>query len=493
MQPAQVCDDSTFVRRVFLDLLGLLPTADEARSLVESTDDHKRASLVDALLQRPEFADFWAQKWSDLLRNEEKVLDRKGVQNFHAWIRSSIAHNEPVDQFVHQLIASRGSTYSQPAANYWRAMREPLMRAESTAQLFLGVRLQCARCHNHPFDHWTQDDYYSWANLFAPVDYKIVENRRRDDNDKHEFDGEQIVFMNTKESVGDPRTNEPRPPQFLGDDTGAGASADDRLLALADWIVRPDNQLFAQMQVNRIWYHLLGQGIVDPIDDFRATNPPVNPLLLNYLAEEFVSSGFDRQHLIRLITASATYQLSSEPYDVVRSDDRHFSHARVRRLSAEQLLDAITQVVDVPVRFNGYPVGFRAGAIPGVTALRPRDEAPSSGDKFLKLFGKPPRLQSCECERSEETTLSQAFELTSGPLINKLLSQSGNCIDSWVTESAGDSQSLSELYWSALSRAPTDEEIVALTDYLQRADDRRTAWEDVVWSVVSSSEFLLRR
>src|SRR5262249_37303481 len=238
INPSPPSSDSVFVRRAYLDLLGVLPTADEARRFVADGSPGKRARLMDDLLERPEFADWWALKWSDLLRNEEKVLDRKGVHTFHEWIRMSIAQGRPVDQFVRELIASRGSTYSEPASNYWRAMREPFMRAESTAPVFLGVRLQCAKCHNHPFDHWTQDDYYSWSNLFARVDYRVLENRRRDTNDSHEFDGEQIVLMTRKGDVKDPRTGKSPPAKFLASDSVPLPAEADRLLALADWLTR---------------------------------------------------------------------------------------------------------------------------------------------------------------------------------------------------------------------------------------------------------------
>src|SRR5690606_37050066 len=215
INPSPICDDSTFVRRAYLDLHGQIPTAEQARAFVDSDDPGKRTKLIDELLQRQEFADWWTLKWADLLRNEQKVLDRKGVANFQAWIRSAIGSGMPMNEFAREILASRGSTYASPAANYYRAMRDPIMRAESAAQVFLGVRLQCAKCHNHPFDRWTQDDYYGWANLFARVDYKVLENNRRDSNDTHEFHGEQIVYQKPNGSVKDPRTGRPTDPQLL--------------------------------------------------------------------------------------------------------------------------------------------------------------------------------------------------------------------------------------------------------------------------------------
>lgn len=493
MRPSEVATDTVFLRRVFLDLLGIPPTADEARAFQASTDPSKRRRLIDALLQRPEFADFWAQKWADLLRAEEKTLDRKGIQNYYGWIRQQIVRNTPIDQFVRELIASRGSTYLSPAANYYRSMREPLLRAESTAQLFLGVRLQCAKCHNHPFDQWTQADYYSWANLFATVDYKILENRRRDRNDKHEFDGEQIVFMNRTGSVSDPRTGAPVVPRFLGSDGYDPRGERDRLEQLAVWLTSPDNRQFATVQANRIWYHLFGRGIVDPIDDFRSTNLPSNPALLEAITEALMESGYDLRALIRLIANSRTYQLDAIPNDSNQQDDINFSHQRIRRLTAEQLVDSLSVALDAQLQFNGYPPGTRAGQIPGVRAVRVRDARPSEADQFLTVFGKPPRLQTCECERNDDTTLNQAFQLISGPLLNELLLQSGNRLDQLLTSPLSDVQVIDELFWSSVSRAPSASERARSLAHLQSSSDRRRALEDIAWALLNSSEVLFRR
>lgn len=494
MNPSPVCDDTVFVRRAFLDLLGILPTAEEARKFVQDGQPDKRRALVDELLQRQEFADFWAQKWSDLLRVEEITLDRKGVQNFHAWIRHGIATGKPLDQFVRELIASRGSTYTEPASNYYRAMREPLMRAESTAQIFLGVRLQCTKCHNHPFDRWTQDDYYGWANLFARVDYRVLENNRKDNNNSHEFDGEQIVFMKRKGDVENPRTGKAADLRLLGESGKSLRSDTDRLVELADWLTQPGNTRFVETQVNRVWYHLLGQGIVDPIDDFRATNPPSNPQLLDALCKDFVAHRFDVRHLIRTVMASRTYQLSSARNDTNREDETSFSHARPQRLTAEQFLDSLSRVADVPLEFAGYPAGMRAGELPGVRVFsRERDGGTSSADNFLKLFGKPPRLQACECERSNEPTLSQTFQMISGPMINELLSKRDNRLKKLLESDRPAAEMLDELYWSALSRAPTAEELAATVKYLGDGENRRSRLEDIAWGLLNSNEFLLRR
>jgi hypothetical protein len=484
--PAGECSDSVFLRRVSLDLLGILPTAEEARSFVSDSRADKRARLVDACLERPEFAESWAQKWGDLLRIEERTLDRKGVETFHGWIRQSLAANKPLDQFVRELLSARGSTYEVPPANYYRAMRDPVTRGESAAQVFLGIRLQCARCHNHPFAPWTQADYYGWTNVFARIDYTILENRRRDRNDSHEFDGEQIVRVTQSGGVPDPRTGEPVAPRFLGADSPLKNNAD-RLAAVAEWVTRPDNPYFARVQVNRVWHQLFGRGIVDPIDDFRPTNPPSHPQLLDALAADFIQNGYDLRNLLRTIMASRTYQRASvgdEPHGV-------FAANRPRRLAAEQMLDSLSQFAGVPQAFNGYPEGLRAGQLPGIQAVRPRDEPPSGGDRFLKLFGKPPRLQSCECERSNESSLSQVLLLTGG-ISPALFGRDDSRMAALASSGKPLEEIVDDLFWTALSRPPTTAELQTTAAHLQRAPDLRAALEDVAWALANSREFLFR-
>jgi hypothetical protein len=486
------CDDATFVRRVFFDLIGVPPTAEEARAFVSDAAPDKRTRLIDQLLARPEFADHWALKWADMLRLEEKTLDAKGTQVFHAWLRNAFANDRPLDELVRDLISARGSTYSEPAANFYRALRDPVTRAEAAAQLFLGVRLQCAKCHNHPFDRWTQDDYYSWGNLFARVDYKILENNRRDRNDQHEFDGEQIVFCKPDGDLKDPRTGTPRPPKFLGEQQPV-ANGEDRLIALAAWMTRPEHDRFAQMLVNRAWRHLMGRGLVEPVDDFRATNPPSHPELLQELAVALRSAGFRLKPLLRLIATSEAYQRSSVPNEWNADDERNYSHAWVRRLPAEQLLDAWMQATGAAVEFRGFPRGTRAGQLPGVGAMLRRAGGPTPADAALQVFGKPPRLQSCECERTEETTLAQAFQIVSGPVVDQLVTAQGNCLAALEASGLALDEQIDTLYWTCLSRPPSAEERDSTRDYLARRQASRAAWEDVLWALVTSHEFLLRR
>ncbi len=495
MNPSPLSGDGEFIRRVFLDVLGVLPTHAEAQAFVADGAVDKRARVIDALLERPEFNDHWALKWSDLLRNEERVLDSKGVRAFHAWIRQSIAENKPIDRFVSELIAARGSTYENPASNFYRANRSADVRAEAAAQLFLGTRMQCAKCHNHPFDRWTQNDYYGFAAFFAPIDYTIVRNDRKDENDKMMFIGEQLVVMNEKSVMKHPGDGRTMKPAYLGDPRKVEMKGDgkaDALQSLAGWMTSPSNPRFAAAQANRIWFHLLGKGIVDPIDDFRNTNPPSNPALLAALTDDFVKAKFDLRHLVRVICNSRTYQLSSEPTKDNEEDEWNFSHAFVRRLSAEQMLDAMSGVMGTPVKFNGVPEGYRAAQIPGVNAIY-RDRRPSPGDRFLRTFGKPPRLMTCECERSNDTALGQVFELASGEAINDLLTEEDNRIGVAIRAGRDDRQIIEELYWSALSRPPKTSELAAALKLIEQVNDRRAALEDVAWGVLNAKEFVLRR
>lgn len=486
-------DDHRLIRRAYLDACGVTPTADEARAFVEDPRPDKFARLVERLLQRDEFADHWALKWSDLLRNEEKVLDEQGVDVFHDWIRAAMAEGMPIDQFVRELVTGLGSTYANPAANFYRANRDPLTRGETTARLFLGTRLGCAKCHNHPFERWTQDDYYGWAALFSRIDYQIVDNQRKDKLDKNEFVGEQFVVVTSEGEVLNARTGEVAAPKMLGGPPLDVERVPARLAPLAQWLTSPDNRLFAKTQVNFIWYHLLGRGLVEPIDDFRDTNPGVNPELLDALADDFVAHGYDLRHLVRRIMTSHTYQAASAPNDTNADDQSNFSRAIVRRLTAEQLLDAQSRVLDAPARFAGYPLGMRAGEIPGVRRIRRREYGDQlSGDRFLRTFGKPDRLLACECERSNETTLSQAFTLISGGGLNEQLSRQGNRLQRWARSDQSDQQIIEQLYWNALARSPTAVELRSALEAIAADDDRFVALQDIAWALLNSKEFVFR-
>lgn len=491
LNPSGLCSDEVFIRRAWLDLLGTVPPADEARAFVAERAPDKRARLVDRLLVRPEFADFWALKWADVLKVEGRTLDETGMAAFHGWIREALARNRPLDQFVREMISARGSTYQAAPANFYRANRTPEDRAVAAAQVFLGTRLQCAQCHNHPFDRWTQDDYYNWAAVFGQVDYRILDNQRRDKNDKHEFVGEQVVFLNPKLAVDNPRTGDKAQPRFLGAGPPSLAAGQDELQAAAAWLTRSDNPLFARAQANRIWYHLMGRGLVDPVDDFRLTNPASHPELLEALARELVRSGFDLRHLIRTIMLSRTYQLDSTPNAGNAVDEVNYSHALPRRLSAEQLFDALHAALRVPPALGGARPGTRAGQLAGPRGGRGSPD-PASPEAFLVQFGRPKRELSCECERASDTNLGQIFQFISGPVVGKVLADRQNRLAALARTGDPDA-AVRELYWALLTRAPTLDEARVMAALLASAQDKRGALEDIAWSLVNAKEFVLRR
>jgi hypothetical protein len=481
INPSEPADDATFLRRAYLDAIGLLPSPKESRAFLADADPEKRSKLVDRLLARPEFADFWALKWADLLRNEEKTMGLKGVWVFQRWLRDQIAQDVPLDQFARAILTARGSTWRNPPSSFYRTNRDPSTCAETVGQVFLGVRLQCARCHNHPFDVWTQDDYYGLAAYFANLRRKEINNTRRDNLDTHEINGDEMIYVS-----GPPRTLQPRtgvtltpkppggPPPRLGDDPDARDE-------LADWLTR-DNPQFARNLANRVWFHLMGRGIVEPVDDFRDSNPPSNPALLDALTAELVAKGMRLKPLVALIMKSQTYQLGARPNESNADDEINFSRAAVKLLPAEVLLDAIGQALAKPEPFANASLGTRAVQLPGVRM----------GGEFLKVFGKPDRLLTCECERSEATTLAQAFQLINGEAVRRKLEAEDNRIGRLLNAGAEDRMILNDLYLATLSRAPTESECVNALRHIAEASDRRKAWEDLAWAILNSKEFLLR-
>jgi len=491
VEPAPAADDLVFVRRLFLDLLGILPTPDEARGFAADPDEHKRERLVDTLLARPEWADVQAGIWGDLLRVEEKTLDARGVTVFHEWMRKAFADNVPLDRFARDIIVARGSTYDVPPANFWRAHRDPTLRSETVAQVFLGVRLQCAKCHNHPFDRWLQDEYHDWAAAFTGIDYEVLANDRPDKLDSHEFIGEQKVLVKALEELPNPRTGQAARPRWLGEEPAAG---DDRLEALARWLTAPGSRRFARAQVNRMWFHVMGRGLVEPVDDLRDTNPASHPRLLERLTDTFVASGHDVRALVRVLCTSRVYGLASRgagdvAADGLAADESLYARAIVRRRSAERILDAQTQVLGLAARFEGYPEGTRAGAVAGVERVR---RQAADGDRFLRLFGRPERLLACECERSNEATLSQALDLVGGTHLHGRLVAGDNRVARLVAADRSPSEIVEELFWTALARPPTAAESAAAIAAFSAAGDPRGAAEDLVWALLNAKEFLFR-
>ncbi|MBU6276733.1 MAG: DUF1549 domain-containing protein [Planctomycetes bacterium] len=485
--PAPPADDLVFVRRMFLDLLGVLPTPDEARAFAADPGPDKRARLVDALLARPEWADVQAGIWADLLRVEEKTLDPRGVEAFHGWIRRAFADNVPLDRFVREIVAARGSTYDVPPANFWRAHRDAQLRGETVAQVFLGVRLQCAKCHNHPFDRWLQDEYHDWSAALTGIDYEVVANDRPDKLDSHEFIGEQKVLVKDPEEVKNPRTGAAAVPRWLGETPSVDG---DRLESLARWLTDPGRRRFARAQVNRIWFHVLGRGLVEPVDDLRDTNPASHPALLERLTDTFIASGHDVRALVRLLCTSRVYGLAAPDAaaDGLAADESLFAAAIVRRRSAERILDAQAQVLGAAAAFEGYPAGTRAGAVAGVERVR---RQLADGDRFLRLFGRPERLLACDCERSNEPTLAQALDLVGGGGLHGRLADGDNRIARLVAADRAPGEIVDELFWTALSRPPSAAERTAAVATFATADARSAA-EDLAWALLNAKELLFR-
>ena len=386
--PSAVSDDLTFLRRVSLDVTGSLPSSDTARSFLSDKRKDKRSILIEELLKSEEYASFWALKWADLLRVEEKTLDSKGVEKIYGWLKEMIGSGKPLDQFTKDILCATGSTYSNPPANFYRALRAPVNRAEAVAQVFIGTRINCAKCHDHPFENVRQDDYYRFAAIFDAIDYEIIENKRKDGFDKHRFVGEQVIKLVSADKfqnkfLKDPRTKKPPEPGFLDSSSGPIKSFDNRLEEVADWIT--SHPRFAKVQANRIWSNLVGQPLVDPIDDVRETNPASNPELLQFLSKELIESGFDQKHLIRLITNSITYQLSSDPGLVLNvGTDLTFARAKVMRYPAEVIIDAAHKSMSIESEFSDSFKSKSAITMPGVDSVH-LSKNPHENDKFLKM------------------------------------------------------------------------------------------------------------
>ncbi len=479
IQPSDLCTDQEFVRRAYLDVCGILPTPVEVTKFLSSKDANKRAKLVDELLDRPEYADFWTLKWSDVFRSSRKTIQIKGTHVFQKWLHSHIDKNTGFDQVVYEVITAGGSTYSNPAANYYRVSRDPTTLAETTAQLFFGIRMQCAKCHNHPFERWTQDDYYSMAAFFNRVKLR---SDPIDGGDPKKKDGAEYVYVDRAGELTQPRTGKTMAPKFMGGAIPEIAPGRDRREALGKWMASGDNPFVPKSVVNRIWFHLMGKGIVDPVDDFRDSNPSANDDLLDALAKDFVKNKFDAKQLIRTIMNSRTYQLSAQTNEFNKDDNKYFSHAVTKLLTAEQLLDAICQVTDVPEKFAGMPAGTRAVQLPDGEVNHP----------FLKTFGQPARELACECEREGDSNLAQALQLINGPTVNDRLRNAANRIGKLMTAKKTDKEIVADLFLTTLSRLPNDTEESAMLNHVSISTDRRRAWEDVHWALINSKEFLFR-
>ena len=470
--PSDLCSDEEFLRRVCLDVCGRLPTIEETLAFRDDATTDKRSKLIDQLLDSPDYAAFWALKWADVLRANSGSLKPDGVAKFNHWLYEGVIHDQPMDEFARELLTASGSVFANPAANYWRSSREPTDATETTAQLFLGVRIQCAKCHNHPFERWTQDNYYGIGAAFARVGRKKSLNGE-----------DEVIYVKPDGEVKQPRTGETMKVHLLLEGDVDVPTERDRREVFAEWLTRPDNPFFARSLVNRMWGHLVGRGLVEPVDDFRDSNPPSNAALLDELARQFVENGYSRKWLIRTVLNSHTYQRSARTNPFNETDDLYCSHAVTRMLSAEQLLDAICAVTDVPEKFKGVPAGFRATQLP----------EPPTDHYFLKVFGQPQRQMACECERSNESNLAQALQMINGPTVHNKLRDDAGRIKQLMDAGRSDEEIIRELYLAAVSREPTSAELSAAVKHIAAAgENRRWALEDIGWAIVNTKEFLFQ-
>jgi hypothetical protein len=466
--PSDLADDATFLRRAYLDVIGTLPTAAEARRFLADPRPDKRARLVDELLERPEFVDLWALKWADLLQVDRGTLGPKAAYAYYKWIRDSLAARRPLDEFARDLVTAEGPLREVPAAGFYKVVPKPGGAASALAQVFLGVRIVCAECHHHPFDRWGQSDYYGMQGFFTGLAMRPTSH------------GEALV-AGPAPPAHHPRTGEVVPAHALGEAPPAPSAAGDRRAALAAWLTRPDNPYFARNLANRVWAHFLGCGLVEPVDDFRATNPPTNPELLDALARHLAENRFDLRALVRVVCASRVYQLSSTPNATNELDEQNCSRALLRRPGAEVLLDMVCQATGVPERFGGMPAGTRAVQLWDSKA----------GHYFLKTFGRPERRSACECERVGGPSVAQVLHLLNAPEVHAKLTHEAGAVAKLVRRESADGPLVEELYLTFYSRPPTaSEKAVALAYLGDHKTDRRQAAEDLAWSLLNSLEFV---
>jgi hypothetical protein len=468
IQPSELCSDEEFLRRVTLDVVGMLPTSEEYHAFISSDDPDKRAKLVDELLERREFVEIWVMKWAELLqmRTTQQVSYKSTLLYFN-WLQQQIADNVPMDQMVQDLLSASGGTFANAATNYYQIERDTLKTAENVAQVFMGMRIQCAQCHNHPFDRWTMDDYYSFAAFFSQIGRKRGEDPR-----------EQVIFNRGSGEVRHPVSNQVMAPKFLGGDV-PDVKGKDRREVLAKWLASDDNPYFSANLANIVWDHFFGRGIIHEVDDVRISNPAVNPDLLDELARKFREYRYDFKQMVRDICNSRTYQLSTKTNETNETDDRNFSHANLRRLRAEVMLDAITQATSTQNKFRGLPLGARAVQIAdGQTS-----------NYFLTTFGRATRETVCSCEVVMSPNLSQALHLLNGDTVNQKIQQ-GGLIKQMLAEEASAEEIVEEFYIRCLSRRPTEKEQQELAEILAEQPRMEQGLEDIFWALLNSREFI---
>jgi len=467
--PSGLCTDEEFLRRATIDITGLLPTVAEHDRFLADPDPAKRAKLIDALLERPEFADIWVMKWAELLQiRSGGEVSYKSALVYYNWLRDQVLQNLPVNELVRQLVSSNGGTFENPASGFYQFETEPLKLAEDTAQAFLGVQIKCAQCHNHPFDRWTMNDYRGFVAFFTQVARKKGEDPR-----------ETIVFDRHGGDSVNPVTNRVVPPKFLGGAAPETGNGIDRRKLLADWMADPNNPWFAKHFANIVWAQFFGRGIIEPVDDVRVSNPPANPELLDALASHLADYKYDFRRLIRDICLSRTYQTSSQANATNAQDARNFSHSAVRRMRAEVLLDCISQATGTKDKFHGLPLGAHAVQIADGT----------TNDYFLRTFGRTTRETPCSCGVSMEPNLSQALHLINGSTVQDKIA-SGAIVLKMIDAKQDDKTILTALYLRTLGRSPTADELSTLTPLLTNPANRQKTLEDIFWALLNSKEFM---
>jgi hypothetical protein len=468
--PSAVCSDAEFLRRASLDAIGTLPTPEETQKFLADTAPDKRDRLIDQLLERNEYASYWAQQWGDLLRVKRGGQDslKAGTFAFTGWLRNAFAQNMPYDQFVRAILTAQGESAENPPINWYRHVRNTVAMVNDTSQLFMGTRISCANCHNHPYERITQDDYWGFGAFFGRVSFK------------RGLGDEQAVIVKKDGGVNQPRTGQSMKPKGLGGPEYEYVRGEDPRQKLADWLTEPGNPFFAKAIVNRTWAHFMGVGLVEAVDDMRVTNPPSNPQLLDALAKDFTDYRYDLKHLVATIMKSRAYGLSSEPTEFNKTDRQNYARYTPKRLSAETLLDAIGNVTGTQEKFAGLPLGTRAIDLP--------DESVPS--YFLKVFGRSMRESACECERSYAPNLSQILHLMNSPEVQDKIASDKGRLAAMLKDKKHDDQILTEFYLRAFGRNPKPDELKDATAMLASAKDRKSALEDFEWMFLNSKEFL---
>lgn len=489
LRPSPKSSDEEFLRRAFIDTIGTLPTAAEARTFFAEKSKDKRDKLIEALLERPEFVDYWTYKWSDLLLINGQKLRPKAVESYYKWIHKHVKADTPWDEFVRLIVTSQGSSYENGATNFYALHQDPENMSENVSQAFLGLSIACAKCHNHPLEKWTNDQYYGMANLFARVRAKGW------GGDFRSGDGLRTIYVSTKGDLIQPLTGKPQPPTPLDGESLSLDATRDRRVHLAKWLTSPTNPYFSRSITNRVWKNYFGVGLVEQVDDMRASNPASNEELLATTAEFLVKEKFNLKSLMRVILQSNTYQRSSLSLPENKQEQRFYSRYYPRRLMAEVLLDALSQVTEVPTAFNeiAFPGADKRKTEfykKGTRAIQLYDSAVSS--YFLKTFGRNARQITCECERSDESSMVQVLHISNGDTINEKLKTKDNALTKALATKKSDSQIVENAFLSTLSRIPTERERKQITDVLSREKktDRRLLLEDVYWAILSSREFL---